>query len=90
MLVCHTLQHPARLPRRGSPGARARADAARAPGSASSRVQTLQSSPAGGAPSIPEAAPKACNTEEHRRFAASLTDAIAQSESGADPTEQRA
>ena len=90
VLVCHTLQHQhdsldaiSRGARSG-PMPRGRLEAA------SSRVQDLQKFARPASAVDPRAAPEACNTEEHRRFAASLTDAIARSESGADPTEQRA
>src|SRR6266850_655689 len=83
VLVCHTLQHQhdsvdaiARGARSG-PMPRGRLEAA------SSRVQALQKFARPASAVDPGAAPKACNTEEHRRFATSLNDAIARSESGA-------
>jgi len=90
VLVCHTLQHQhdsidaiARGARSG-PMPRGRLEVA------STRVQTLQKFARPASAVDPAAAPKACNTEEHRRFAASLMDAIARGESAMDPTERRA
>jgi beta-N-acetylhexosaminidase len=90
VLVCHTLQHQhdaidsiARGARSG-PLPRGRLEVA------STRVQALQKFARPASAVDPVAAPKACNTEEHRRFAASLTEAIAGTAGGVDPTEQRA
>jgi beta-N-acetylhexosaminidase len=90
VLVCHTLQHQhdsidaiARGARSG-PMPRGRLEVA------STRVQALQKFARPASAVDPVAAPRACNTEEHRRFAALLTDAVAGAGSTADPTEQRA
>jgi len=58
---------------------------------ASARVQELQKFAKPAAAVDPTTAPKACDTDEHRRFAAILIEGMAQADRRAkDPTEYRA
>ena len=89
VLVCHTLQHQHDSIDAIARGARSGPLPRERLLEAATRVQTLQkfARPAGAID--PVAAPKACNTEEHRQFAALLVEAAARVERPKDPTEYR-
>src|SRR5882672_1909814 len=88
-LVCHTLQHQHDSIDAIARGARSGPLPRERLQEASTRVETLQKFARAASAVDPKAAPTACNTEEHRQFAALLADAIARMERPKDPTEYR-
>jgi len=89
VLVCHTLQHQHDSIDAIARGARSGPLPRQRLLEASTRVETLQKFARAANAVDPGAAPKACNTEEHRQFAALLAEAIARMERPKDPTEYR-
>ncbi len=91
VLVCHTLQHQHDAIDAIGRGARSGPMSRERLAEASARVQELQKFAKPAAAVDPTTAPKACDTDEHRRFAAILIEGMAQADRRAkDPTEYRA
>jgi beta-N-acetylhexosaminidase len=88
-LVCHTLQHQHDSIDAIARGARSGPLPRERLLEASTRVETLQKFARAASAVDPVAAPTACNTDEHRRFAGLLAEAIARIERPQDPTEYR-
>jgi hypothetical protein len=88
VLVCHTLQRQHDAIDAIARGARAGPLPRERLAEAAARVETLQKFARPAAAVDPAAAPSACATEEHRRFAAQLKEpeSVAR-EQGRDPTE---
>jgi beta-N-acetylhexosaminidase len=89
VLVCHTLQHQHDSVDSIARGARSGPLPRERLLEASDRVQALQKFARAANAIDPRAAPAACHTEEHRKFAALLMDAVASIERPIDPTERR-
>jgi beta-N-acetylhexosaminidase len=89
VLVCHTLQHQHDSIDAIARGARSGPLPRERLLEAATRVQTLQKFARPASAIDPLAAPKACNTEEHRQFVALLVEAVARNERQQDPTEYR-
>jgi len=89
VLVCHTLQHQHDSIDAIARGARSGPMPRDRLLEACTRVETLHKFARPAASIDPAAAPKACHTEEHQRFAALLAEGIAQLERSIDPTERR-
>jgi len=89
VLVCHTLQHQHDSIDAIGRGARSGPMPRERLLEASTRLATLQKFARPATAIDPAAAPKSCNTEEHRRFAAQLMESVAQVGRQADPTERR-
>jgi len=91
VLVCHTLQHQHDAIDAIARGARSGPMPRQRLAEASARVETLQKFARPATALDPAAAPKACNTEDSRRFAAILMEGMAQADRRIkDPTEFRA
>jgi beta-N-acetylhexosaminidase len=90
VLVCHTLQHQHDSIDAIARGARSGPLSRQRLQEASSRVEALQKFARAAGAIVPSAAPKACNTEEHRRFATQLSEGgPLVDRRAADPTERR-
>jgi len=89
VLVCHTLQHQHDSIDSIARGARSGPLPRGRLAEASRRVEELQRFARAASAVDPRAAPAACNTEEHRRFSAMLSEAIVEGERLRDPTERR-